>query len=103
MKGERELIKALEDILPREQKVTETAAKRLYVITKANIITRSKNGGNRLASSVTIQGTTVTVTAPYAVYVEEGTSKQVGKHFFSDAINSVVPEWFKNLHKNLKL
>lgn len=103
MIGEKELMVALGDIAKGAEKETEEAAKHIYVLTKANIMVRSKHPTGRLAASVRLDGTAVSVTAPYAVYVEEGTYKMAGKHYFEDAINTVLPEWWRNIMRRIKL
>lgn len=63
---------------------------------RANIITRSANGGMHLANSVmvtpSVKGGEVWVSADYAEYVEEGTSKMSGKHFVRDAVEDILGE-----------
>jgi len=86
---------------------TKRAARRIAQFARLNVQVRSKHPTGRLENSITVSnvpnGAEVLVSAPYAQYVEEGTSKMVGKHYLGDAIDAVVPGWIKELERKLKL
>ena len=107
IEGVKELVDNLNAIPKRQMKALEEGSKRLVGITKANIVTRTKNGGSNLSNTVVRisikDGYMVSVTAPYAAYVEYGTKYMVGKHYFGDAIKTVYPNIIIDMEKEIKL
>ncbi len=85
--------------------VMERTTQQIAAVSKANVISRSKNGAPYLSGAIKTgaekKGYYIWVDAPYAEYVEYGTGEMRGKHFVEDAIKTIEPRMITKIFRKL--